>query len=110
MTPASEPAVDQLTRRDEPAAVASLCAAFAGYPLFAVLCPDAVRRPRVAEAFCRFLFRAALRAGGALGTADRAAVACAWPPGREWPSRWDCVRAGWLGQARRMGWRAPAGY
>lgn len=106
MTPTSEPVVERLTRRDEPAAVATLSAAFAGYPLFAVLCPDAARQPQVTEAFCRFLFRTAVRAGGAFGTADRAAVACTWPPGSEWPSRWDCVRAGWFGQGWRMGWRA----
>lgn len=105
MTP--EPVtIDRLTQRDEPAAVASLCAAFAGYPLFAVLFPDAAHRPRATEAYFRFLFRTAVRAGGAFGTADRAAVVCAWPPGREWLSRWSAVRAGWFGLARRMGWRA----
>ena len=38
--------VDPLTHRDEPAAVATLAAAFADYPLFPPLCPDAARRPR----------------------------------------------------------------
>ena len=76
-------AVDPLTRRDEPAAVAALAAAFADYPLFTSLCPDAARRPRVIAAFCRFLFRMAVRAGGAYGIADRSAVICTWPAGTE---------------------------
>ena len=36
----------------------------------------------------------AVRTGGAFGTIDRAAVACAWPPGREWPTTWDQFRVG----------------
>lgn len=98
--------VERLTGRDEPAAVASLSAAFAGYPLFPILCPDADRRPRVIESFCRFLFRSSVRCEGAFGTTDRAAVVCAWPPGSEWPSRWAMLRAGWLALAWRMGFRA----
>ena len=76
MTPDPLP-IDQLTRADEPAAVASLAAAFVEYPLLVLLCPDAARRPRVTEAFCRFLFRMALRCDGAFGTPDRAAVVIA---------------------------------
>jgi len=95
-----------LTRADERAAVAALAAAFASYKLLAALCPNAKRRPRVTEAFCRFLFRSAVRAGGAFGTPDRGAVVCSWPAGREWPSRWDAVRAGGLAFMWRMGWRA----
>ncbi len=38
--------IDQLTHRDEPAAVATLAAAFANYPLFEPLCPDGAQRPR----------------------------------------------------------------
>jgi GNAT superfamily N-acetyltransferase len=102
----SDPTVDQLTRADEPAAVASLAAAFAEYPLLVLLCPDTKRRPRVVEAFCRFLFRTAVRCDGAFGTADRAAVVCSWPPGSEWPSRWSAIRAGALSFAWRMGFRA----
>lgn len=98
-------AVDLLTRDDEPAAVASLAAAFAAYPLFPPLCPDERRRPRVIEAFCRFLFRMSARAGGAFGTADRAAIACAWPPGREWPTTWSQFRAGGLSLLWPLGWR-----
>ncbi|HEY1188683.1 MAG TPA: GNAT family N-acetyltransferase [Gemmata sp.] len=98
--------VVQLTRRDEGAAVAALSAAFAGYPLFALLCPNAARQPVVIEAFCRFLFRTSVRCGGAFGTPDRAAVVCAWPPGSEWLSRWGGVRAGWLALAWKMGFRA----
>ena len=98
--------IDQLTRRDERVAVASLSAAFANYSLFPLLCPNTTQRPRVIEAFCRFLFRSSVRHGGAFGTADCSAVICTWPPGAEWPSRWDSVRAGWLALAWRMGWRA----
>lgn len=98
--------VDQLTRRDEPAAAASLAAAFAEYGLFPSLCPDPVHRPRVIEAFCRFLVRSAVRVGGCHATPDRAAVVCAWPPGREWPTFWDQLRGGGLALAWRMGWRA----
>ena len=99
------PIIDRLTREDEPAAVAALAAAFADYPLLAALCPDATRRPLATEAFCRFLFRMSVRCDAAFGTADRAAVACAWPPGSEWPSQWDGFRAGGLGLFWRLGWR-----
>lgn len=102
----TEPPIDRLTRRDEPAAVASLAAAFAGYPLLVLLCRDAKRRPRVVEAFCRYLFRMSVRCEGAFGTADRTAVVCTWPPGSEWPSWWDGLRAGSPALAWRMGWRA----
>jgi GNAT superfamily N-acetyltransferase len=95
--------VEQLTRADEGAAVATLSAAFADYELLVRLCPDAARRPRVTRAFCRFLFRSAVRVGGAFGTPDRAAVVCSWPAGAEWPSLWDEVRAGWLSFAWAMG-------
>ena len=101
-----QPAVEPLTHEDEPAAVACLAAAFADYPLFPPICPDAAVRPRVIDAFCRFLFRLAVRTGGAYGTADRAAVVCAWPPGREWPTVWDRFRAGGLSLLWRSGWRA----
>src|SRR5581483_9879276 len=101
----SEPVVEQLTRADEPAAVASLAAAFASYPLFPPLCPNATRRPRVIEAFCRYLFRMALRCDGAFGTADRTAVVCTWPAGWEWPSRWASLRRGGLTVLWRLGWR-----
>lgn len=99
------PIIDPLTREDEPAAVASLAAAFADYPLLAALCPDATRRPLATEAFCRFLFRMSVRCDAAFGTADRAAVACAWPPGSEWPSRWAAFRAGGSALFWRLGWR-----
>ncbi|MFM8270868.1 MAG: GNAT family N-acetyltransferase [Gemmata sp.] len=95
-----------LSLADERDAVAALGAAFANYPLFAVLCPGAARRPRATEALCRFLFRTAVRVRGAFGTPDRTAVACAWPPGREWPSRWDAICAGGAPLAWRLGWRA----
>ena len=98
-------AIDRLTRRDEPAALATLTAAFAGYPLFAALCPDPARRPRVVAAHCRFLFRLALRAGGVFGTADCAAVVCAWPPGHERPSAWWEWRAGGPALLWELGWR-----
>src|SRR5215211_4591881 len=97
------PRIDQLTRTDEPPAVASLAAAFAEYPLLVLLCPNARRRPRVVEAFCRFLFRTAVRCDGAFGTADRAAVVCSWPLGSEWPSFWRTLRAGGPSFAWRMG-------
>jgi GNAT superfamily N-acetyltransferase len=98
-------AIDCLTRADEREAVASLGAAFAEYPLLVALCPDAERRPRVTEAFCRVLLRLSVRSGGAFATADRAAVACALPPGREWPSAWTFIPVGGLSLAWRLGWR-----
>ena len=96
---------DQLTRKNERASVASLAAAFAEYPLFPPLCPNLERRPRVIDAFCRFLFRIAVRHNGAFATPDRAAVACALPPGSEWPSEWAYLRAGALSVPWRLGWR-----
>jgi GNAT superfamily N-acetyltransferase len=100
------PPIDNLTRADECEAVASLAVAFAEYPLLTLLCPNAKRRPRVVEAFCRYLFRMSVRCEGAFGTADRAAVVCTWPPGSEWPSWWAGFRAGALSLAWRMGRRA----
>jgi GNAT superfamily N-acetyltransferase len=96
--------IDQLTRKDEPAAVASLAAAFATYPLFPPLCPKPERRPRLIEAFCRMLFRMSVRCGGVFATPDRAAVACVWPPGWEWPSSWLFARGG-LALLWQLGWR-----
>jgi GNAT superfamily N-acetyltransferase len=101
-----ESSIEPLSRRDEPAAVTSLAAAFADYPLFPPLSPDPIRRPRAIDSFCRYLFRMAVRAGGAFGTIDRSAVACAWPPGREWPTTWDQFRSGGLSLLWRLGWRA----
>ena len=98
-------AIHRLTRRDELAALATLTAAFAEYPLFTALCPDAARRPRVVAAHCRFLFRLAVRAGGVFGTADRTAVVCAWPPGHERPSAWWEWRAGGPTLLWELGWR-----
>ena len=100
------PPIDRLTHRDEPVAVATLAAAFANYPLFPPLCPAASRRPRVIAAFCRFLFRVALRAGGAYGSADRSAIICTWPAGMEWPGRWSGFRAGGLSLFWQLGWRS----
>jgi hypothetical protein len=97
----SDPVVEQLTFADEPAAVAALAAAFADYPLFPPLCPDARRRPRVIDVFCRYLFRMAVRCGGAFGTTDRAAVVCSWPAG-------GSGRAGGLRFAA-AGWRSSGG-
>jgi GNAT superfamily N-acetyltransferase len=100
------PRIDRLTRADEREAVASLAAAFVEYPLLVLLCPDAKRRPRVTEAFCRFLFRTAVRCNGAFGTHDRAAIVCSWPMGSEWPSFWSVIRAGVLSMTWRIGWHA----
>lgn len=99
------PTTHQLTRRDEAAAVASLVAAFAEYPLFPPLCPDAKRRPQVVAAFCRFLFRMAADGGGAFGSHDRTAVVCAWPPSCEWPGLRRYLRAGGLSFLWQLGWR-----
>jgi GNAT superfamily N-acetyltransferase len=96
--------IDRLTRADEGAAVAALASAFIDYPLLVALCPDAADRPRVTEAFCRYLVRLSLGRGGVYATRDRAAVACTWPVGAEWPSLWAGVRAGGLGLFWRMGW------
>ncbi len=96
--------IDQLTRRDEPSAVATLAAAFADYPLFALLCPDVARRPRTIEAFCRYIFRMSLRCDGVFATPDRSAVMCTWLPGQEWPGRWASFRSGGLGLLSRLGW------
>ena len=100
------PVVEPLTRRDERAAVASLSAAFANYKLLAALCPDPGRRKGVAWAFSRLLFRLAVAADGTFGTADRAAVVCALPPGREWPRLWDFLCAGTLSLSWRLRPRA----
>jgi len=98
--------IDRLTRRDEQAAVATLAAAFSSYPLLTALGPDPVQRTRLVAAFSRYLFRMSVRCGGAFATPDRSAVACAWPPGREWPSRWASLRNGAGAVLWRLGWRA----
>jgi GNAT superfamily N-acetyltransferase len=99
------PSIDRLTHRDEPAAVAALAAAFAEYPLLVLLCPNAKRRPRVVEAFCRVLFRMSARCDGAFGTPDRSAVVCVWPPGSEWPGTWNILRPGGLAFLWQLGVR-----
>lgn len=99
-------AVERLTRRDERAATASLSAAFANYELLTALCPDPGRRPLVTWAYSRLLFRMAAVAGSAFGTADRAAVACALPPGREWPSLWEFLSSGAVSLSVRLRPRA----
>jgi GNAT superfamily N-acetyltransferase len=97
--------VESLGLADEPAAIATLAAAFAAYPLFLPLCPDIRRRPAVIAAFCRMLFLMAVRSGGAFGTKDRAAICCAWPPGREWPGRWASIRDGGVSLSLELGFR-----
>lgn len=96
-------AVEALTRRDERAAVAALTAAFADYPMLSALCPDPDRRRWAVPAYTRLLFRLSAVAGGAFATADRAAVACALPPGCEWPTAWDFLRAGAASAVWRLG-------
>jgi GNAT superfamily N-acetyltransferase len=98
--------VEELIRKDETAAVATLSAAFAGYPLFPPLCASVERRPHVIVAFCRFLFHMSLRCRGAFAIADRSAVALTWPPGSEWPGRWANLRAGGLSLVWHLGWHA----
>lgn len=97
--------VDRLTRRDEREAVATLAAAFADYPFLTALAPDPVRRPRVVAAFARMLVRVSLDADAAFATPDRSAVACALPPGREWPSEWTYLRCGVLSLLWQLGLR-----
>jgi GNAT superfamily N-acetyltransferase len=98
--------VERLTWADEPAAVDTLATAFADYPLFPPLCPNPLRRPAVIQAFCRFLYRTAVRNGGAYGTADRTAVVCSWPVGSEWSGLWNDIRSGGLSLAWQIGWHA----
>lgn len=102
----SETQIDKLTKADERDAVATLAAAFAEYPLLALLCPNAKRRPRVVEEFCRVLFRMSVRCDAAFGTPDRAAVVCVWPPGHEWPSTWTILRPGGLAFLWQLGLRS----
>jgi GNAT superfamily N-acetyltransferase len=97
--------VNQLSRCDESTAVGTLTAAFAKYPLFPPLCPDASRRPKVIEAFCQMLFLMSATSGGAFATRCRSAVACALPPESEWPSTWNYLRAGILSLLWRLRWR-----
>lgn len=97
--------IEVLTLQDELAAVSTLAAAFAAYPLFPPLCPDPSRRPPVIASFCRMLFRMSARTGGAFATPCRSAVACALPPGSEWPGEFQFVRAGVLSLFWRLGWR-----
>jgi GNAT superfamily N-acetyltransferase len=97
--------ITPLTRADIPAAVESLAAAFVNYPLLAAPCPDTKRRPRVVEAFCRYLVHMSLRCEGGYATADRAAVVCTWPPGWEWPSRWTSLCTGFFAVLWRLGWK-----
>jgi GNAT superfamily N-acetyltransferase len=96
--------VDVLTWSDVPAAVGSLAAAFASYPLIQAIAPDPARRPRVCEAFCRMLVNYSIQLGAAFATADRTAVACWLPPGREWFSTLRLIRAGGLSVLWRLGW------
>lgn len=96
-------AVEEVGLRHTRAAVAALAAAFADYDMLRALCPDAGRRSWVVPAFARMLYRISARAGGVFATEGFAAVACGLPPGYEWPSEWDYVRAGALSVVWRMG-------
>jgi ribosomal protein S18 acetylase RimI-like enzyme len=93
--------VEPLTRADVPAATATLAAAFADYPLFRTIAPDAGRRPAGCAAFCRMIANYAIRLGHVFATCDRSAVACWLPPGREWFGSLGMLWAGSL----RVGWR-----
>lgn len=97
--------IDQLKNRDETTAVSTLAAAFSAYPLFPPLCPDPARRPLVIETFCRMLLRMSVTTGGAFATSCRSAVACALPPGHEWPSQFVYLRRGIISLLWQLGWR-----
>ncbi len=97
---------EEIGLRHTRAAVQALAAAFADYAMLRALCPDARRRARVVPAFARMLYRISARAGGAFAVPGFGAVACGLPPGSEWPSEWDYVRAGALSVVWRMGLRA----
>jgi GNAT superfamily N-acetyltransferase len=71
-----------------------------------VLAPNAKRRLRVVEGFCRVLFRMSVRCDGAFATSDRSAVLCVWPPGWEWPSTWTFLRPGGFSFLWRLGLRS----
>lgn len=94
--------VDRLTPADAPAATRTLAAAFADYPLLQALAPH---NPRAAEAFCRMLVRSAVALGTAYATADRAAVACWFPPGHGVLTARELLRAGVLPLVRELGVR-----
>lgn len=97
--------IDRLTRRDEKAAVLTLADAFSVYPLFPPLCPNPLRRPAAIKLFCRMLFRLSATTGGAFATRCRSAVACALPPGFEWPGMYCYLQAGILSLFGRLGWK-----
>lgn len=98
--------VEDVGLRHTRAAVAALTAAFADYDMLRALCPDARSRARVVPAFARMLYRISARTGKAFATAGFAAVACGLPPGSEWPSEWDYLRAGAPSVMWRLGLRA----
>ncbi len=93
--------VDHLTAAGVPAATRTLAAAFADYPLFRTTAPR--NRRRAAEAFCGMLVRYCMAVGVAHSTADRAAVACWFPPGRESLSPLVLARSGALALAWELG-------
>ncbi len=99
---ASNP-VDRLTPADAAAAIRSLAAAFAEYPLIRAVAPFYARR--ASDAFCGMLVRYAVATGVAHATADRAAVACWLPPGRAAISPLGLLRSGVLSLAWELGLR-----
>ncbi len=97
--------IERLTGADEPAAVATLTAAFAQYPLFPALGTHGANRSRVVESFVRVMLRVTFRLGVVHATADRSAVACSLPPENVYPSHAAYLRAGILSLFLRAGWQ-----
>jgi ribosomal protein S18 acetylase RimI-like enzyme len=95
--------VDRLTPADAPAAIASLAAAFADYPLVRAIAPANARR--ASAAFCGMLVRYTVASGAAYTTSDRQAVACWLPPDRGTVSPLGLVRSGVLPLAWELGLR-----
>lgn len=94
-----------LTAGEVPAAVETLTAAFAAYPLFPWLCPNEAARPRAVEGFCRVLANYSLRNGVLHATPCRSAVACWLCPGHEWITPLAIIRAGLFPLFWRLGFR-----
>lgn len=98
-------AVDVLTAADVPAAARTLAAAFADYPLIRAIARSPSGRPRACAAFCRMIAAYCTREGTAYATADRTAVACWLPPGRDRLALPGLIRCGALSLAWELGLR-----
>jgi len=97
----------RLSARDVAAGAAELATAFAEYPTFAVLFPNALRRPSDIAHVMRFFIHCGLLRGEVLATSGRLEAISIWYRSPEASFGLEtAIRAGALRLPLRLGWRS----